>query len=126
MILETTTAFVSPFADQTPAAAIANFFAKVAAQASAALNDNNPENTIVEFGAGAIELAFRVRDPASSATIPWDLVKRLALSFGVRASMGFATGFDAQLFGPLPADIIEVVLVVTGQEIMDGIPWGVY
>ena len=65
-------------------------------------------------------------------TVPWELIKHLAEYFEMRARYGNALGFRAVVTGPLGVNVlggspwIEVVLVVAGQEVRDGVPWSVY
>ena len=115
-------------------ARIVNFLASTAEQASEAIASGTAESESVEFGVGALELAFRVRDGEGSGTgtIPWELVRQLAQYFEMRARYGNALGFRAVVTGPLGVNVlggspwIEVVLVVAGQEVLDGVPWSVY
>ena len=103
------------------------------ADASANVARRATQTAVVEFGLGAISLAFRVRDGAgSSATVPWTLILQLAQEFEQRALRGDPTSFRAAVQGPLGVNSwggepwIEVVLVVAGKEVMDGFPWSVY
>lgn len=141
MVLTASTAFYSAGKDAAhlisstppPTDKIVPFLSDVAAQARKALTSKEAESAIVEFGAGALELAFRVRDGVGAPTVvPWDLVMTLAEYFEMRARYGNPMGFRAVVTGPLGMNVlggspwIEVVLVVAGQGVMDGFPWSVY
>ena len=91
------------------------------------------ESDAVEFGIGALSLAFRVHGGAgSTTTVPWSLILNLAQEFRDRALRGVPTGFRAVVNGPLGTNVmgevtwIEVVLAAAGEVFMDGLWWSIY
>lgn len=139
MVLTAASSFYSAakdLAEQAPTTSLVNFLASAAEEAGEAIASKSAESTNVQFGVGALELAFRIRDSEGGGpgpvTVPWELVKELAEYFEMRARYGNALGFRAVITGPLGVNVlggtpwIEVVLVVAGQEVMNGVPWSVY
>jgi len=131
MLLTASTAFLSTYS--TPSSTLATFLSTIVTDAHAALSHQTPESAVLEFGLGALELAFRVRDGLGATTLPWGLVLQLAQVFEARAQRGPPMGFRAVVQGPgLGVNVlgrvpwVEVVLVVRGQGVMDGFPWSVY
>lgn len=134
MILTATTSFYATKKGIQPsAAAITSFLSTVVADVTRNIAERVAETDEVEIGVGVISLAFRVKDGVgSTATVPWDLVLRLAKEFEQRAELGNPTGFRAGVYGPLAANFfgespwIEVVLAVAGEVLMEGIPWSIH
>lgn len=131
MILTASTAFLSTYS--TPSSTLATFLGTIVTDAHAALSHQTPESAVLEFGFGALELAFRVRDGLGATTLPWGLVLQPAQVFEARAQRGLPMGFRAVVQGPgLGVNVfgrvpwVEVVLVVKGEGVMDGFPWSVY
>ena len=123
-------------AEQSPTTNLVNFLASAAEEASDNIASKVAESANLQFGLGSLQLAFRIRDGEGGGpgpvTVPWELIKHLAEYFEMRARYGNALGFRAVVTGPLGVNVlggspwIEVVLVVAGQEVMDGVPWSVY
>lgn len=131
MLLTASTAFLST--SSTPSSTLANFLSTVVSDAQAALSHQTPESAVIEFGLGALELAFRVRNGRGATTLPWGLVLQLAQVFEARAQRGLLMGFRAVVRGPeLGMNVlgglpwVEVVLVVRGEGVKDGFPWSIY
>ena len=134
MVLTSTLgAFLNVNQPTTSIPKLVDFFAKVAAQAATLSTTNAIERTALDFGEGAIQFAMVVQDGVGSpSTIPWALVADLATELMLRANRGNPTAFKARVMGPMKPNVlggqpwIEIVLVVAGEKLMDGINWGIF
>ena len=111
-----------------PASALTSFLSSVATRAAAKAASNTAEAAALDFGKGAVSLAFVLREGlgAPGATIPWSLVATVVGQIVRRVELGNPGSFRGRVTGPLGKNVqgkylwIDIALVLGGKALVDG------